>query len=138
MQRGGRIRAAVLLGSMTALAASAPIAGQKRPLAMLDSLMDGRWEMRIRGEHAGPTRMCLQDGRQLIQLRHAELSCERTVVEDTSDAVTVQYTCRGQGYGRTHIRRETPQLVQLDSQGVAGGLPFEFTAEVRRVGDCGH
>lgn len=138
MGMGNWIRAGALAGSMAVLAASAPTAGQKRSLAMLDSLADGRWEMRVRGERASPQRMCLQDGRQLIQLRHADLNCERTIVEDTSDAVTVQYTCRGQGYGRTHIRRETPQLVQLDSQGVAGGLPFEFTAEVRRVGECGH
>ena len=27
--------------------------------------------------------------------------------------VTVQYTCRGRGYGRTHIRRETNRLVQI-------------------------
>jgi hypothetical protein len=50
--------------------------------------------------------------------------------------VVVQYTCRGKGYGRTHIRRETGRLVQIDSQGIAGGLPFEFSAEARRVGDC--
>ena len=48
----------------------------------------------------------------------------------------VQYTCRGKGYGRTQIRRESNRLVQIDSQGIADGLPFSFSAEARRVGDC--
>ena len=138
MQWGHGIKVGLFAAGAIALAASSPIAGQKRSLAMLDGLVDGRWEMRIRGERLPAQRLCLMDGTQLIQLRHAGLNCERTIVEDSTDSVTVQYTCRGQGYGRTHIRRETPQLVQLDSQGVAGGLPFEFSAEVRRVGDCGH
>jgi hypothetical protein len=42
----------------------------------------------------------------------------------------------GQGYGRTQIRRETDGLVQIDSQGIVNGLPFAFSAEGRRTGDC--
>jgi len=64
------------------------------------------------------------------------VSCDRLVVEDGPSEVTVQYTCRGQGYGRTSIRRETSRLVQIQSQGIRNGLPFEFSAEARRVGDC--
>ncbi|PLK27939.1 hypothetical protein C0V78_11385 [Novosphingobium sp. TH158] len=103
---------------------------------MLDQLADGRWELRIRGERNQVERVCLQDGRGLIQLRHPEQACERLVVDDQPNQVTVQYTCRGRGYGRTQIRRENDQLVQLQSQGIAGGLPFDFAAEGRRVGDC--
>ena len=44
---------------------------------------------------------------------------------------------RGDGYGRTHIRKETNALVQIDSQGIAGGKPFQFTAEARQTGRCG-
>jgi len=50
--------------------------------------------------------------------------------------VTVQYTCRGLGYGRTAIRRESSRLVQVQSQGIAEGLPFEISGEARRIGDC--
>ena len=75
--------------------------------------------------------------RRLIQLRHPDASCDKVVVQDSPSEVTVQYTCRGRGYGRTHIRKETNRLVQIDSQGIANGLPFEFNAEARRVGDCG-
>jgi len=116
--------------------ASTPAEAQKRPLTMLDRLADGRWELRIRGDRNQVERICLHSGRSLIQLRHPDQSCDRLVVEDSDISVTVQYTCKGRGYGRTHIRRESDSLIQVDSQGIAGGLPFEFSAEGRRIGDC--
>lgn len=126
---------AVLLGGLAA-AFVAPALGQRPPLAMLDQLEKGRWELRVREEGAAVQRLCIGDARRLIQLRHPAASCERLVVEDDATQVTVQYTCRGQGYGRTHIRRESSRLVQIDSQGIAEGRPFAFAAEARRVGDC--
>lgn len=105
-------------------------------LAMLDGLEAGRWELRPREAGAQPQRICLSNGRGLIQLRHAGLVCDRFVVEDTPVQVVVQYTCKGRGYGRTQIKRESGRLIQIESQGIASGLPFEFAAEARRIGDC--
>ena len=115
---------------------AAPVSGQRPALAMLDQLDRGRWELRFRDEAMAARTICLGDARRLIQLRHPAASCERLIVADDATQITVQYTCRGQGYGRTHIRRETNRLVQIDSQGIADGLPFSFAAEARRVGDC--
>jgi len=126
------ILAALSLGVCAAVAV--PAQGQKQSLGMLDELAHGGWELRERG---GPVQnLCLDSGRRLIQLRHQGVPCSSVVVEDKSDQVTVQYTCRGQGYGRTQIRRETDGLVQIDSQGIANGLPFSFSAEGRKTGDC--
>lgn len=119
------------------LAAAAPAMGAGPSLAMLDRVEAGQWEVRSREPGASPQRMCLSSGHGLIQLRHPGPACERFVVEDGPHEVVVQYTCRGRGYGRTHIRRETGRLVQIDSRGIANGLPFEFSAEARRVGNCG-
>lgn len=112
------------------------VVAQGVQLAMLDRLTPGLWEIRMR--EGGPTeRVCLDDGRHLIQLRHPNLSCRQFVVEDGPGSVTVHYTCPGQGSGRTHLRFETPRLVQIESAGVASRLPFDFVAEARRTGDCG-
>lgn len=128
-----RLAIAVLAGG---LAFALPASGQRPPLAMLDQLERGRWELRMR-DAGGPVQsLCLGDARRLIQLRHPQNICERYIVDDTSSDVTVQYTCRGKGYGRTHIRRETGRLVQIETQGIADGLPFNFVVEGRRVGDC--
>ena len=102
---------------------------------MLDQLDCGRWEMR---ERTGtlPRRLCMPNGRHLIQLRHPGAHCDSFVLEDGPAQVVVQYVCQGRGYGRTRVRRETNRLVQIDSQGIAEGLPFAFSVEARRVGDC--
>ena len=126
----------VLAAGLFALGIAVPASGQKQPLAMLDQLERGRWELRMRDASGSIQSLCLGDGRRLIQLRHPLNSCERYIVDDSADDVTVQYTCRGRGYGRTHIRRETGRLVQIETQGIADGLPFNFVAEGRRVGDC--
>lgn len=129
-----RMRIAVAAAGML-VALAAPSAAQRPALAMLGQLEAGRWELRMR-DTGSVERLCLPDARRLIQLRHPADSCERLVVNDEASEVTVQYTCRGRGYGRTHIRRETNRLVQIDSQGIADGLPFSFAAEARKVGDC--
>lgn len=130
------------LRSLAGLAAGAaaiavPASGQGPALAMLDQLEPGRWELHVRGPGGSVERLCFRDARRLIQLRHPADNCERLIIDDKPSDITVQYTCRGRGYGRTHIRKETGRLAQIETQGIANGLPFAFTAEARRIGDCG-
>lgn len=115
--------------------AALPALAQGNGLAMLGTLTKGEWTIKFR-DGAPDRKICLRSGQELIQLRHRESGCNQFVVEDGAAKVTVQYTCPGNGYGRTSIRRETPALVQLESQGIEGGLPFQFVAEARRTGSC--
>ncbi|WP_404482695.1 hypothetical protein [Novosphingobium sp. BL-52-GroH] len=131
------LKAALSALTLTALATVAfPAHGQRPALAMLDEVERGGWELRERGGDATVRSICLDSARRLIQLRHPGLPCSSVVVEDTATQVTVQYTCRGQGYGRTQIRRETNRLIQIDTQGIVNGLPFSYAAEGRRTGEC--
>ena len=114
---------------------AAPADGAGPSLAMLDQLEAGRWELRDR-DGSAPQRICVPNGRRLIQLRHPGRACDSFIVKDSPSEVVVQYTCQGRGYGRTQIRRETNRLVQVQSQGIVDGLPFEFSVEARRVGEC--
>lgn len=117
------------------IAVAWPATAQAPELAMLDTLARGAWEMQDRSDGSS-RRICVRTGRELIQLRHAQQGCERFVVEDSANQVTVQYTCRGSGYGRTSIRREGSRLVQLRSQGIHRGEPFSLDGEARQVGNC--
>ena len=112
-----------------------PTVAQTSKLAMLDSLAKGEWTVRFR-DGSAQRKICVKDGQELIQIRHSGPRCNRFVVDDAASTVTVQYTCAGNGYGRTSIRRETSNLVQIESQGFVGGQPFEFLAEARRTGSC--
>ena len=129
------LRSALLATSLYAAGLLTPAAAQGPSLSMLTGLDDGQWEVRFRDGRAN-RRVCVRSGLELIQLQHLESGCSRFVVEDGANAVTVQYTCRGNGYGRTNVRRENTGLVQIDSQGIADGAPFEWSAEARRVGVC--
>ncbi|WP_292943150.1 hypothetical protein [Novosphingobium sp.] len=124
-------------GMVMALLFLAPALTAQRPsLAMLDQLQPGQWEVRDRDLAGGRSRLCIESGRRLIQIRHMREVCRSFTVQDTADTVTVHYTCPGNGYGQTSVRYESAQLVQLETQGIAHGLPFNFRAEVRRIGTC--
>lgn len=120
---------------MIALALALPAAAQSDSLSMLAGLSKGEWTIKHR-DGSDDRKVCVRTGQELIQLRHTESGCSRFVVEDAANKVTVQYTCPGNGYGRTNIRKETGSLVQIESQGIASGLPFQFAAEARRTGTC--
>jgi hypothetical protein len=106
------------------------------PFRALDMLEDGQWELRSREAGEPPIRLCLGDARLLLQPRHGSRSCDRFVVSNEPAHVTITYTCASAGHGRTDLRVETPRLVQIDSQGVAAGLPFAMALEGRRIGAC--
>ena len=132
-----RMRMLALGGLAAAVAAwcGAPSLAQANALAMLGTLTKGEWTIKPRGA-ASERRVCVRSGEELIQLMHRESGCNRFVIEDGTARVTVQYTCPGNGYGRTSIRRETPVLVQLESEGIHDGTPFQMIAEARRTGSC--
>lgn len=124
----------VAIFGATGIALAVPAIAQPS-LAMLDGLKRGSWELKYRDGSAS-RRICVRSGREFIRLRHPGGDCNRFVVEDAKTGVTVQYTCRGDGYGRTNIRRESAELVQVDSQGIQGGRPFQFSLEARYKGAC--
>ena len=127
-----RIVAPAAVGLLSAGLAIAAAPAQPKLLAML---RPGAWDLRAR-DNAAVKRSCLSDGAAFIQLRHRARSCDWLVLDQTPNLLVVQYTCKGHGFGRTQLRRETSQLVQIETQGVADGLPFEESIEGRWVGEC--
>lgn len=119
--------------------ASMPLLGQTPPprpgaLAVQHAVAPGSWNIQF--DDGTSRRMCLQDIEPLVQLSHPGPVCGRFVITDAADRATVHYTCPGAGWGRTSLLVETPRLVRINSQGIAGRMPFAFDAEARRVGEC--
>ncbi len=106
-------------------------------LAMLDRFESGLWEVTPRDGAGQAAQVCIDSGRKLIQVRHARETCRHFVIEDKAGSVTVQYTCPVSGYGLTHVRFETARLALIETQGIDNGLPFNFSAQGRRIGACG-
>ncbi len=135
VRQNGRKRLGIAAMIGTLGFAAWPVQAQAPEMRMLDNLSKGSWNLRIRDDGTNRS-VCLRDGRELIQLQHRDRGCSRFVVDDSANAVTVQYTCRGNGYGRTTIRRESNELVQVQTQGIHNGTPFSYSAEGRYAGGC--
>jgi hypothetical protein len=106
------------------------------PIQAFDRIEPGEWQLRALDGSGPARRLCIDNAYALIQLRHPGAACSRFVLTNEPQTATVHYTCTGAGYGRTTIRVETPQLVRIDSQGLANQSPFQVALEGRRVGKC--
>lgn len=122
--------------------AFAPPAGAQKPgaqsqaMALLARVAPGEWLVRPRDATTADFRICLDAGRELIQLRHRGVACRQFVVQNEGEGLAVSYTCGKAGSGMTRIRYENERLLQIDTQGIDQGLPFAFDAEARHVGPC--
>ena len=129
------IKAAAALALTAGAILAPPLAASPSATSVFDSLQLGVWEIRERGE-SQVARVCVRSERDLVQVRHRGMACRRIATDESGSSATIQYSCGSAGYGRTLIRRETPVLVQLRSDGIARGAPFSFEAEARRIGSC--
>ena len=68
---------------------------------------------------------------RLTQIQHGDAPCSRYVVRSMPNSVTVSYSCRA-GQGLTTIRKESPELIQIQSQGIRNNAPFSFSVEAAR------
>jgi hypothetical protein len=116
------------------LGAAAPARAPE--LAVLTRVETGQWQLKEPGATAIARSICVVDPAVLLQLGHSGAQCSRFVITDTPDTATVHYTCPGAGHGRTVIAMETPRLLRIQTQGMAGGAPFDLDYEGRRIGAC--
>ncbi|OYY89329.1 MAG: hypothetical protein B7Y45_12630 [Sphingomonas sp. 28-66-16] len=125
-----------LAGLILCAGAAGAVAAKAPALAALQTIEAGQWQFREIGSAAAPKIMCVGDPSTLIQIKHADTACARFVVEDQPRSATISYTCPGTGRGRTTIRVESPRDFHLETQGIAGGAPFDTAYQAHRLGAC--
>lgn len=131
-------RAIFFIGAACVIAA--PVAyAQSMNSDVLNGLGKGQWQLRAVG--SGPSRVaqnkiCIGDPMKLVQIQHGSANCSQRILNERGNKVTVSYSCRGQGQGITTIRRESNRLIQINSQGIRNGSPFNFSVEGRLGGSC--
>ena len=104
----------ITLAGICALSAAsgAYAIAQGGDLSLLESVERGMWQLRAVG--GGPSgtpanQICVSDPAKLVQ---------------------------GQGQGLTTIRKESPRLIHIQSQGIRNNAPFSFSVEGRRMSAC--
>lgn len=123
--------AATLAFAASAQPAAAP------PLPALAGLEQGMWTLKPAAGGRGDARqLCLGDRAQLLQVQHQGTSCARYVIANDPANLTVSYSCPGGSSGQTQIKVETRRLIQLHTQGIDRGAPFDYALEGRLTGIC--
>ena len=102
---------------------------------LLERIEKGAWQLKPVGGGA-PRKICVRSGEELLALRHVRRSCSRYVVKNAAGELTIHMTCGAAGHVRTTLRYETPRLIQIYTQGLAGGSPFSDSYEARHSGSC--
>ena len=83
-----------------------------------------------------PLRQCLADVSQLAQFEHRNQACILRVTSDSASAAVIDYSCGGAGFGHSEVALITPRSLRIGTQGISNKLPFNYTLQARRVGDC--
>ncbi|MAW98183.1 MAG: hypothetical protein CMN72_00750 [Sphingomonas sp.] len=112
-------------------------AAPKSGIAVIDALETGKWQLTEKDKPGGLDRsVCLPDKVALIQVAYSSDECSRFVIDNQPRSGTVHYTCPGKGHGRTTLRMETPRRVEIETQGVWNGMPFNMLIDARKTGVC--
>lgn len=130
------MRGLLACASLGASVSIAAVPAANTVAAAIGEITPGQWQLREAGSNAPPRSMCVSNPDRLIQLEHPGASCSRILLNDQPRTATISYTCPGAGHGRTMIRLETRNSFHLETQGIAGGAPFDMAFEARRTGDC--
>ena len=102
----------------------------------LSGAAPGLWEMTgVQGKKSA-VRECLPKLAALGQYEHRGRTCTATTLSDDGKVMLITYTCGAKDFGRTSIKLVTPRNLRVETQGISEGMPFSYTVEARRVGEC--
>ena len=115
--------------------AALALGGAKGPAALAE-VKAGMWELGgLPGTHA-PARACIADVQQLTRYEHRAKICTGKAISDNGRSTVIEYSCGGSDFGRTKIDVITPRNLKINTQGISDSLPFNYTLDARRVGEC--
>jgi hypothetical protein len=117
------------------VAGAALVAAAPRPGALAKAA-PGLWEIAgVPGTRA-PARECVGDTGVLAQFEHRSRPCTRKVLVDGVSTAVVDYSCGGRDFGRSKLTVLTPRSLRIETQGISGGMPFNYVLQARRAGEC--
>ena len=72
----------------------------------------------------------------LARFEHRAKLCSVKTLRDAGSTAEINYSCQGAGFGESQVTVLTPRSLRISTQGISDGLPFNYTLQARRVGDC--
>lgn len=129
----GRTSILALLAGGSALMVAAIAAANASVLAQLQP---GLWEISGAPGLRVASRQCIADFAALARFEHRSNTCTSKILKDAGSSTEIDYSCAGAGFGHSHIDVLTPRALRISTQGISGGLPFNYVLQARRVDDC--
>jgi hypothetical protein len=129
VEKATLILAAGGLGAALALMAAA------QPSALAQT-QPGLWEISGAPGTSAPIRQCVADVAALARFEHRSKPCRAKILKDSASSILVEYSCGGAGFGNSDIEVITPRSLRISTQGISGGLPFNYVLQARRIDDC--
>jgi|SRR5579884_1278268 len=126
--------ASTLILATAGLAAASALAGA--PPAALSKTQPGLWEISGAPGSSTPIRQCVSQIVALARFEHRANACNSTILKDQGSSTAIDYDCGGAGFGHSQIDVITPRSLRISTQGISGGLPFNYVLQARRVDDC--
>lgn len=121
-------------GRFVGIALAAMLTAAATPSA-LSQTARGLWEV-TGASGSRPVRQCVAHPRLLAQFEHRGQQCQQSVISDAGTDAVIHYNCAGSEFGRSRITVVTPRSLRIETQGISGGLPFNYVVQARRVGNC--
>ncbi len=116
-------------------AALLALTAAQRPSVFIQTI-PGLWEVDgIPGSNS-PLRQCLADVSLLARFEHRHAPCTQRVITDSASAAVIDYSCGAAGFGHSEVALITPRSLRIGTQGISNKLPFNYTFQARRIGDC--
>ena len=101
----------------------------------LSQAMPGLWELR-RVPDGKPVLQCVADIAALAQVQQRGERCARNLVSREGATSVIRYNCPAGEFGQSTLTVVTPRSLTIETQGISGGLPFNYVVHARRIGDC--
>ena|SRR5438067_422433 len=128
-------RATTLILAAGGMAAALTLVGAGPP-SVLAQTNPGLWEISGAPGTRAPVRQCVADVAALARFEHRSKNCTAKVLKDGGRSTAIDYSCGGAGFGHSEIEVITPRSLRISTQGISGGLPFNYVLQARRIDDC--
>jgi hypothetical protein len=128
-------RIETLLLTAGGIAAALSLMAAGRPSALAQA-QPGLWEISGAPGTRTPVRQCVVDIAALARFEHRSRGCSARVIKDAGSSAQIEYNCGGAGFGHSEITVLTPRSLRIATQGISGGLPFNYVLQARRIDDC--
>ena len=104
--------------------------------SVLTQAEPGLWEISGAPGAKAPVRQCIGDLAALARFEHRAGNCTVKVLSQSPSAASIDYSCGAAGFGHSEVSELTPRSLRISTQGISGGLPFNYVLQVRRIDDC--